>query len=309
MVQVAASSHSDEREAGAASRAPHVGREWVEPHRKLWHRLPPSPRLRIACQAAFRAVAADVAGWEVDEVGALATRLPRTSGRLMMPEIAHVSAAPPNGQENRTEAPYNGRDVSCIPSILKWATFESLLDKRPNGSTLIVVRSIYTSVVIYRVALGLSNLIDPRNSRAFSLTALRRQVVETGTWLGPLLCATYASFYSRFSSLIPVELSGKFVQPNKANGMCLANGPVRRRPEGSVHRRCRRTPFASKADSSHLQSESGSPLMLFVNRSSILHLGAKQRLEYLQGTVDDVYKSGCGAGQKIPCKTAGHSPG
>jgi hypothetical protein len=43
LVQVAVPSHPDEREAGAASRAPHVRRKRVEPHGKLWHLFTPPP--------------------------------------------------------------------------------------------------------------------------------------------------------------------------------------------------------------------------------------------------------------------------
>ncbi len=44
LVQVAASPHSDECEAGAARRALYSRRERVKPHGKLWHLFIPSPR-------------------------------------------------------------------------------------------------------------------------------------------------------------------------------------------------------------------------------------------------------------------------
>jgi hypothetical protein len=43
LVQVAVSSHPDEREAGAASRALYSRRERMKPHVKLWHPFTPSP--------------------------------------------------------------------------------------------------------------------------------------------------------------------------------------------------------------------------------------------------------------------------
>ena len=43
LVQVAASSHPDEREVGAAARALHVWRQRVKPHGKLWHLFTPPP--------------------------------------------------------------------------------------------------------------------------------------------------------------------------------------------------------------------------------------------------------------------------
>src|SRR5450755_118287 len=41
-VHVVPPPHPDEREAGAASRALHVWREQVIPHREIWHRFTPS---------------------------------------------------------------------------------------------------------------------------------------------------------------------------------------------------------------------------------------------------------------------------
>jgi hypothetical protein len=43
-IHVAVSSHPDEREASAASRALHAWRKQMIPHEKLWHPFTPSPR-------------------------------------------------------------------------------------------------------------------------------------------------------------------------------------------------------------------------------------------------------------------------
>jgi hypothetical protein len=189
--------------------------------------------------------------------------------------------------------------VSCISSILKWATFESLLEERPNGSTVIVLRSICTSAVIYGVALGLRNLIDPRNSWAFNLTELRRQVVETGTWLGPLLGASYASFYSRFSSQWSY-LANLYNQIKQIEcGSPTAQSVVDLKAA-----------FIEDADELHLLRKPifASTIRVWLTidavRQSFIDTapGGKQRLEYLQGIIDDVYKTAA-AEQTKRCPT------
>jgi hypothetical protein len=195
--------------------------------------------------------------------------------------------------------------VRCVSRILRWATFESLLDSRPNGSTVIVVRSICTSAVIYGLAIVLRNLIDPRNSWGFSLTELRRQVVETGPWMGPLLGATYASFYSRFSSqwsyLANLYNQIKQVECDSPTAQSVAD---------------LKAGFIEDADELHLLRKPifASTIRVWLTvdavRQSFIDTapGGKQRLEYLQGIIDEVYKTASTEqAKRYPPKTAGHS--
>jgi hypothetical protein len=179
------------------------------------------------------------------------------------------------------------RLVFSISSILRLATFESLLDKRPIGSTVIVLRSICTSAVIYGIALSLRNLIDPSRSWVVSLAELRKQAVETGAWLGPLLGATYASFYSRFSSQW-TYLAGlynliKQLECAANNADCIAD---------------LKAAFIEDADELHLARKPifASTIRVWlgieaVRRSFIDTVpGGELRLDALQRVVDDVYK-------------------
>jgi hypothetical protein len=65
LVQVAVSSHTDEREVGPASRAFHVRREQVKPHWKPWHQFTSSRGL-AACRTTAPTEVANVAGWDVN---------------------------------------------------------------------------------------------------------------------------------------------------------------------------------------------------------------------------------------------------
>jgi hypothetical protein len=54
--------------------------------------------------------------------------------------------------------------------------------------------------VIYASALAMRNFVYPTRTWSFNMRELRTQLVETSPWLGPILGAAYASFYTRFSS-------------------------------------------------------------------------------------------------------------
>jgi hypothetical protein len=73
LVQVAISSYSDERETSAATRAPHIRREQVKPHGKLWHRSLLRRGLLAACRATHSTEVAGVASWDVEDLGTYAT--------------------------------------------------------------------------------------------------------------------------------------------------------------------------------------------------------------------------------------------
>jgi hypothetical protein len=87
-----------------------------------------------------------------------------------------------------------------IEWLLRLATGEFFLDTRCNGSAVIVLRSLWTGLAIYASALAVRNFVDPTRTWSFSLLDLRKQIVATSPWLGPIFGAAYASFYARFSS-------------------------------------------------------------------------------------------------------------
>ncbi len=72
--------------------------------------------------------------------------------------------------------------------------------KLPNGSGVIVLRAILTSVYIYLGVLVLRNVLDPEPAWTFSPCELRAQIMETLPWFGAIFAGIYAALYARFAS-------------------------------------------------------------------------------------------------------------
>jgi hypothetical protein len=81
--------------------------------------------------------------------------------------------------------------MARLHSILKALTGEYLLDRHPNSSTVIVIRTLQTSVELFVLAVVLKSLMRwefrPRDS-------------DYVTWFGAIAAAVYAAFYARFAS-------------------------------------------------------------------------------------------------------------
>lgn len=92
--------------------------------------------------------------------------------------------------------------MNVIDRIIKFLTLEFILDHHPNGGTVVLVRSIWCSVVVYALTVFLVVWIDPDLSPADNTTmyTIREKVVETIPWYGAILAALYTAFYSRFSA-------------------------------------------------------------------------------------------------------------
>lgn len=72
--------------------------------------------------------------------------------------------------------------------------------KLSNGGSIVLFRSLLTSLYVYFIVLGLRNLLDPTSTWQFSPFALRAQVRETLHWFGTIFAATYVALYSRFAA-------------------------------------------------------------------------------------------------------------
>jgi hypothetical protein len=84
--------------------------------------------------------------------------------------------------------------------ILSWFNGEVLLGCWANCGTIIAVRAIWSSITISAVALVISVLVDPDLTLDFNYRELRLRVLEGLPWFATVLAATYAAFYTRFSS-------------------------------------------------------------------------------------------------------------
>jgi hypothetical protein len=83
------------------------------------------------------------------------------------------------------------------------ASFECILRtrvRRPNGGAVILARSLFITLLIYSVALTVTNVVDPKRAWQFSAGELRTEIVNTLTWFGTIFAAVYFGLYTRFAS-------------------------------------------------------------------------------------------------------------
>lgn len=77
---------------------------------------------------------------------------------------------------------------------------EFLLHWYPNGGTVVLLRTVITSAVLYSLALITKGVLTTGWGTTIDLEYVRQLVVETLPWAGALLGGTYAAFYARFAS-------------------------------------------------------------------------------------------------------------
>jgi hypothetical protein len=89
------------------------------------------------------------------------------------------------------------KKVDCAVTLLSG---EWIVRRRPNGGTVVLLRSIWIAVAFYAIGLVLSNLIDPNRSWRFSFREFRRQLLESFGWFVTIFAGAYAALYARFAS-------------------------------------------------------------------------------------------------------------
>jgi hypothetical protein len=84
--------------------------------------------------------------------------------------------------------------------LIAAASGEFLLNYWPNGGFVVLLRSLWVTVLLYAIALALRESLAPGHDWSFSGMALRTAVAETIPWFGAIFAGVYAAFYSRFAS-------------------------------------------------------------------------------------------------------------
>jgi hypothetical protein len=84
--------------------------------------------------------------------------------------------------------------------ILRYATGEFLLEDNANGGTVVFVRSVMTSAVIYTTAVLAKGLLTTGMGSSIDWPVIRQIMLDTLPWAGAILGGTYAAFYARFAS-------------------------------------------------------------------------------------------------------------
>jgi hypothetical protein len=85
--------------------------------------------------------------------------------------------------------------------IVPFVSAEYVLDHRPNGGDLIILRAAIIAFEVYLVAIFLKHVMDPGRSWQPSWETFLQEFVETGfRWVGTIFAAVYAALYARFSA-------------------------------------------------------------------------------------------------------------
>jgi hypothetical protein len=84
--------------------------------------------------------------------------------------------------------------------FVTWASWEWILNKRPNGGTAVFVRSLLIALELYAFGLFARNMIDPARTGDFHWTELRTQLLDSFQWFGTIFAGAYVALYSRFAS-------------------------------------------------------------------------------------------------------------
>jgi hypothetical protein len=84
--------------------------------------------------------------------------------------------------------------------LIYWLTGEFLLRDRPNGGTVIAMRTLLFGSLIYALAFCVSAITVKGATWGFSSRELRADIHETIAWLGAIYAAIYVALYTRFSA-------------------------------------------------------------------------------------------------------------
>jgi hypothetical protein len=96
-----------------------------------------------------------------------------------------------------------------IDAVVEFVSGEKLFDwlKKPNGGTIIFLRSVWVSVIIYAVALLLHTGSYAEWTWEFwkwpchiDFRQLKKDIADTVTWLGAIFAGVYVALYARFAA-------------------------------------------------------------------------------------------------------------
>jgi hypothetical protein len=92
--------------------------------------------------------------------------------------------------------------MAALDAVVAVVSGEKLFDcwKRPNGGTIIFLRSVWVSAIIYVIAVSLRSLFISAYPWRIDFWAFWHSLAETIPWLGAIFAAVYAALYARFAS-------------------------------------------------------------------------------------------------------------
>lgn len=85
-------------------------------------------------------------------------------------------------------------------TLLGVLTLECLLDSRPNSAGVILLRTMWASLLIFVLALLLKNMVRIWDAKVCAWRPIFLEIASNTSWLGAIAAAAYAAFYTRFAA-------------------------------------------------------------------------------------------------------------
>ncbi len=110
-----------------------------------------------------------------------------------------------------------GTTRKVADQIIDLASGEWLLTKlqTSNGGTIVFIRSVLVTALVYLLYLGARNFVDPTRTLHFDYKELLLQLSHSGSSVAKVFAASYVAFYTRLA----VDVSCYPLQPNKGRGV------------------------------------------------------------------------------------------
>ena len=84
--------------------------------------------------------------------------------------------------------------------LISFISAEWLLNSRDNGGSIIALRAIIMSTIVFLLVITFLNALDPNKNWNPPLNEFGIQIKDKITWFGILFGSVYAALYTRFSS-------------------------------------------------------------------------------------------------------------
>jgi len=87
-----------------------------------------------------------------------------------------------------------------VDKVVGFLSGEFLLLCRPNGGTVVLLRSLWIATLIFLIVLPLKSYFAPNTILVFSAAQLKIEIGEMIPWFGAIFAAAYVALYSRFAA-------------------------------------------------------------------------------------------------------------
>ncbi len=87
-----------------------------------------------------------------------------------------------------------------IDPIFKFLSAEFFLVKCANSGPVVLLRTVFISVILYVIAIGIRSWTSDGAVLSFFSLQMKKEISETLPWFGGIFAGVYAALYSRFSS-------------------------------------------------------------------------------------------------------------